>query len=64
MIDRLKRWNRERLFIKAYMILRKESDRHRRAGHVVHFEATGPDHISLVCVKCPDMHPDSKSKVV
>jgi hypothetical protein len=51
------KWNRQRRFIKAYRILRNESERHTKAGHHVQFNAVNQSLILLVCYDCPDYAP-------
>lgn len=57
MIDRWKKRRRQRRFEKAYLILRKESDQHKKAGHVMHFEATGVERLHMACPGCPEHFP-------
>lgn len=62
MFTKLKLWNRKRKFVKAYMILRKEADQHKFAGHLMHFEAVGVERIHMACPGCPEQHPYTKRK--
>lgn len=51
----MKRWWRRRQFFRAYRILRNESERHIKAGHVrVNFYAVNPSWIGLHCPECKD----------
>ena len=54
---KLVRWNRRRLFNKAYKILRNEAEWHKKAGHAVWFSAVNEAHFELRCVNCPDLQP-------
>jgi hypothetical protein len=58
-INRFFRWYRERRFIGAYRVLRNASERHRDAGHNVHFKAVNEALICLECIDCPDFRPAS-----
>ena len=64
MIERLIKWNRRRRFLKAYVILRNESERHRGAGHDVKFEAVSESYIVLECTRCPELQPIAKPRVI
>jgi hypothetical protein len=52
-LNRVLGWYRRRRFITAYRILRNEYERHRDAGHNVHFRAANEAHIDLECINCP-----------
>lgn len=54
---KIKRWWRRRRFITAYVILYKESERHKEAGHNVEFSAINESSISMVCLDCPELQP-------
>lgn len=63
MKKKLIKWNRQRRFIKAYRILRNESERHRGSGHDVRFEAVNQSHIMLECINCPCLNPYGPKRV-
>jgi hypothetical protein len=45
-------WRRWR-FVRAYLVLRREADRHKAAGHDVEFTAVSEAHLVLRCHGCP-----------
>jgi hypothetical protein len=51
------RWYRRRRYIKAYRILRKEAERHSRAGHDTVFVAVNEALMLLDCRNCPELLP-------
>lgn len=51
------KWNRRRRFNKAYMILRKEADRHKKADHMMEFKAVNESYIEMRCYQCPNLQP-------
>lgn len=56
-MNRFKTWNHKRLFLKAYRILRNESERHTAAGHQMTYEALDTNHVRMECVRCPNHYP-------
>lgn len=54
-IRQFRRWRNRRRFQKAYIILRKQADRHEAANHIVEFVAANESYIMLRCTSCPDL---------
>lgn len=51
------RWWRRHRFLKAYRILRNESERHTAAGHEMSFSAINEAHLVMHCRNCPELLP-------
>ncbi len=51
------RWWRRRRFMKAYRILRNETERHTQAGHDMTFSAINEAHMIVHCRNCPELLP-------
>lgn len=51
------KWYYRRQFKKALKILNSLAERHKDAGHEMHYKVTNASDLHVLCYNCPEMQP-------